>query len=269
MSYNLRNVDILDGLKDLDEHSIDLVVTSPPYNIGTKYQTYKDAKRAHEYGKWVFQWSRGIKRVLREDGNLFLNVGYTHKEPLVALQVLQEFITGGWLLQNTIHWVKSVTVRTPLGDEMSVGHFKPINSPCYLNGLHEYVFHLTPTGRTQINRLAIGVPYQDQSNAKRWKGKHTKRCRGNVWFVPYETIQRRIADRPHPATFPPELAQNCIRLAAFGDPKLIRMLDPFVGIGSSAIAAAREGVGEFTGFDIDKDYIAYAEQWLKETNPSL
>ena len=93
------------------------------------------------------------------------------------------------------------------------GHFKPINSPRFLNDCHEYVFHFTKSGRVELNRLALGVPYQDKSNIARWR--HTQgddlRCRGNTWFVPYETIQRREKERPHPATFPVQLAEWCIK----------------------------------------------------------
>jgi site-specific DNA-methyltransferase (adenine-specific) len=60
----------------------------------------------------------------------------------------------------------------------------------------------------------VGVPYADKSNIARWG--HTAgrdlHCRGNTWFIPYRTIQNRRRDRPHPATFPVELASNCIRL---------------------------------------------------------
>jgi hypothetical protein len=94
------------------------------------------------------------------------------------------------------------------------GHFKPINSPRFLNDCHEYVFHFTKSGRVELDRLALGVPYQDKSNIARWS--HTRgrdlRCRGNTWFVPYETIQSREKERPHPATFPVQLAEWCINL---------------------------------------------------------
>src|SRR5260370_25649913 len=99
----------------------------------------------------------------------------------------------------------------------SFGHFKPINSPRFLNDCHEYVFHFTKTGRVELNPLALGVPYQDKSNIARWR--HTRgsalRCRGNTWFVPYETIQTRQHERPHPATFPVQLAECAIILHAF------------------------------------------------------
>ena len=141
----------------------------------------------------------------------------------------------------------------------SYGHFKPINSKRFLNDCHEYIFHFTKTGRVEIDRLALGVPYQDKSNISRWS--HTRgsdlRCRGNTWFIPYETIQSRARERPHPATFPVQLAEWCIKL--HGVSRAHTMLDPFLGIGNSALAAQRCGVKKFIGFEIDQTYLAEAK----------
>jgi len=163
-------------------------------------------------------------------------------------------------LQNVIHWVKSVTIEDRQGEVRSYGHFKPISSKRFLNDCHEYIFHFTKTGVVEIDRLAIGVPYQDKSNIARWS--HTRggdqRCRGNTWFIPYETIQSRAKERPHPATFPVQLAEWCIKL--HGTTRVAAMLDPFLGIGNSAIAARRCGVKHFIGFEIDEEYLAEAKR---------
>ena len=146
------------------------------------------------------------------------------------------------------------------GGLKTFGHFKPINSPRFLNDCHEYVFHFTKSGRVELNRLALGVPYQDKSNIARWS--HTRgndlRCRGNTWFVPYETIQSREKERPHPATFPVQLAEWCIKL--HGASHVETMLDPFLGIGNSAVAAQRCGLKRFIGFEIDEAYLEEAKR---------
>jgi len=165
-----------------------------------------------------------------------------------------------FVLQNTIHWIKSITIKDRDGDVRSYGHFKPINSKRFLNDCHEYIFHFTKTGHVEIDRLALGVPYQDKSNIARWS--HTRgsdlRCRGDTWFIPYETIQSRARERPHPATFPVQLAEWCIKL--HGLSCVHTMLDPFLGIGNSAIAAQRCGVKKFIGFEIDERYLAEAKR---------
>ena len=128
-----------------------------------------------------------------------------------------------------------------------------------MNDCHEYVFHLTKTGDVPLDRRAAGVPYVYKSNIARWghTGGHDLRCRGNTWFIPYETIQSRKGERPHPATFPPALVELCIRL--HGKTESTRLLDPFLGIGSSAIAAQSQNISSFTGIEIDPDYLAVAK----------
>jgi site-specific DNA-methyltransferase (adenine-specific) len=173
-----------------------------------------------------------------------------------------------FVLQNTIHWIKAITIENEKGELVSRGHFKPINSPRYLNDCHEYIFHLTPEGHTPIDRLALGVPYADKSNIARWShtGGSDRRCRGNTWFIPYVTIMRREKDRPHPATFPVELATNCIRLHGLRDDLV--MLDPFLGIGNTALAARECGVAKFTGFEIDEIYLTEATRRIAATSSS-
>src|SRR5439155_8892861 len=114
-------------------------------------------------------------------------------------------------LQNTILWIKSISIERDL-ETLSYGHFKPINSSRFLNECHEYVFHFTLSGSVPLDRIAIGVPYADKTNIARWShtGGQDKRCRGNTWFIPYKTIRRRAKERPHPATFPTELAAKCV-----------------------------------------------------------
>ena len=106
------------------------------------------------------------------------------------------------------------------------------------------------------------MPYQDQSNIARWtKAADGMRCRGNTWFIPYETIQRRDRDRPHPATFPPKLPEQCLRL--HGITRIRCAMDPFTGLGSTALACARLGIPEFIGCDIDETYLAEAAARLE------
>src|SRR6185369_448645 len=78
------------------------------------------------------------------------------------------------------------------------------------------------------------------------------RCRGNTWFIPYETIQFRDRDRPHPATFPTRLPEQCLRL--HGLERIQVAMDPFTGLGSTAVACARLGVS-FIGADLDEAYL--------------
>jgi site-specific DNA-methyltransferase (adenine-specific) len=259
--FDLRLEDCLEGMTAMKAGSIDLVVTSPPYNLGVRYGKFNDRQRREAYLDWCELWGAEIRRLLSANGSFFLNLGAAPSNPMLPHELILRF-RRLFVLQNTIHWIKSITLPNDRGEEISRGHFKPIRSPRFLNDCHEYIFHLTPSGKTPLDRLALGVPYQDKSNVARWShtGGRDRRCRGNTWFIPYQTIQRRARERPHPATFPVQLAENCIRL--HGVTNVRRMLDPFLGIGNSAVAARQLGLTNFVGFEIEKSYLDLATRRL-------
>lgn len=262
---NLLQGDCLKTLPSLEEGSVDLVVTSPPYNLGIAYKSFKDTAPREEFLVWCREWAAELKRVMVDDGSFFLNVGAAPANPLMPHQLILALTDGDdplFVLQNTFHWIKSVTIENPAGEKTSAGHFKPINSKRFVNDCHEYVFHLTKTGNVPLDRRAAGVPYVDKSNIARWghTGGADLRCRGNNWFIPYETINSRDKDRPHPATFPVGLVEQCIRLHGKGSET--HLLDPFLGIGTSAVAARRMKLAAFTGIELDGYYLETARERL-------
>jgi site-specific DNA-methyltransferase (adenine-specific) len=259
--------DCLDVLARLPQGSLDAIVTSPPYNLGIRYRTYDDTMPRSRYLDWTGQWVGLAARALSEQGSLFLNVGSKPTDPWTALDVAQA-ARPHLKLQNTIHWIKSIAIekalaggRTKLEDDLAVGHYKPINSERFLHDCHEFVFHFTPKGHTPLRRQAIGVRYQDKSNVTRWRAAGGDlRCRGNTWFIPYETIQSREKDRPHPATFPPRLPEMCLRL--HGIDRIGTVADPFLGLGSTAVACAQLELN-FVGVELDKRYLEEAVERVK------
>ena len=255
-------------MSELPDDSVDLVVTSPPYNLGIDYRSYRDNSPREAFLDWCVDWSAQVMRVLRPDGSFFLNLGGSPSNPLLPHQLLLSLTTPDlFQLQNTFHWIKSISIETREHKTISAGHFKPINSQRYVNDCHEFVFHLTLSGSVKLDRRSAGVPYADKSNIRRWK--HTegndKRCRGNTWFIPYETIRSRKDQRPHPATFPPALVEQCIKLHGKG--KKTVLLDPFIGIGSSALAARNLHIATCIGFEIDEQYLETAKERLAKSEP--
>jgi len=273
--FDFHLQDCITGMARLPGESVDLVVTSPPYNLGIKYGMYSDRQDRQSYLHWCRKWAAQLRRVLKLDGSFFLNIGAAPANPMLPHEIALA-LRDLFVLQNTIHWVKSIAIAkrfsplpkqkggAPAESETTFGHFKPINSKRFLNDCHEYIFHFTKTGRVELDRLALGVPYQDKSNIARWSHTRGKdlRCRGNTWFVPYETIQSREKERPHPATFPVQLAEWCIKL--HGIARVKTMLDPFLGIGNSAAAAQRCSVRKFIGFEIDEVYLEEAKRRLDD-----
>ena len=244
--------------------SVDMIVTSPPYNINKNYRSYVDKKERNEYLSWLSEIARTSYTILKNEASFFLNVSGAPSDSLLPLEVAKAFFDSGYKLQNTIHWIKSISIEKEdlaktgsfsQSKNVSLGHFKPIISQRFLNDFHEYIFHFTKDGDVKLDKLAIGVPYQDKSNIGRWKSsKEDKRDRGNVWFIPYQTIRK---ERPHPAIFPERLPYLCIKL--HGIKKGMLVYDPFMGIGNTALACIQLNVN-FIGTEIDYGYIQSAKE---------
>jgi site-specific DNA-methyltransferase (adenine-specific) len=259
----LLHGDVLLMLKTLPDKSFDCIVTSPPYNIGKNYgNLVNDKKPMNEYLIWIKDIFHECKRVLKDDGSLFINLGYSNQYPWIAMDVAQK-LREDYVLQNQIIWVKNISIKND-----SYGHFKPINSNRYLNNTNEMIYHFTKTGDVPVERLAIGVPYVYKCNLKSRKDKEKVkpdlRCRGNTWFIPYETIQNNKTERGgHPASYPVELAETCIKLC-LGDKKG-NVLDPFIGTGTTLVAAKKLGL-EGVGIDINQNFLKFSEERLKDTS---
>lgn len=283
--------DCVEGMLALPEGSVDIVTTSPPYNLGIDYGTYQDNKPRQEYLEWLDKVFAAVKHCLKDDGHFFLNMGYSNIDPWVGMDV-GNIARRHFILQNNFTWVKSITIN-----DVTSGHFKPINSPRFANPTWEHLFHFTKSGSVPCAKLAIGVPYMwdcNIDNTGRIKGRMAKklgfkdikdfkknasqevkdkfdaelevkmanqkpkadtRCRGNSWYIPYDTIANREKHRgSHPATFPVALIEQCIK---FSGVKTGVLVDPFMGSGTSAVAAVKQGL-EYVGFDIDADYRQFA-----------
>jgi len=253
--------DCLSFMSKLKDHEIliDVIVTSPPYNMNKEYGLYKDNKERDKFLQWIQRVAEKSYHILKEDGSFFLNVGSRPIDPTFPFEVANQFRTL-YELQNTIHWIKSVSIdavdvgkNNEFHGNISIGHFKPIVSDRYLSDLHEYIFHFTKTGNLKLDKLKIGVTYQDKTNIGRWKSaKRDKRDRGNVWLISYPTIQE---GRPHPAVFPIKLPERCINLHGIKPNMLV--YDPFMGIGNTALACMRLGLN-YLGTEIDAEYIKIA-----------
>jgi site-specific DNA-methyltransferase (adenine-specific) len=252
-----------DCLKELQAtagESVDVVVTSPPYNIGVAYQSYDDNRPMNDYLEWLKGIGSEIKRVLKQDGSFFLNVGSTNVSPWIAFDVAFA-LRDIFVLQNTILWVKSLSIG-----EDTVGHFKPISSQRFLNNNHESIFHFTGSGSVTVDRLAIGVPFKDKSNIARRGHEQDRRCAGNVWFIPYKTVQSKAEKFGHPAGFPTELPARCIKLHGVTSETMV--LDPFAGTGTTLVAAASLGCRGI-GIEIDRHYAEKAaERLMTVTEPA-
>jgi len=247
--------DCLKGMRELMEPgTVNVVVTSPPYNIGAQYRSYDDNRDFETYCRWLADVMAECKRVLSEDGSIFLNLSSRPSEPFKVFQALSAVLEH-LVLQNTIHWIKSIAAPE-FG--LNVGHYKPVNSKRFVHGAHEYIFHLTKRGDVELDMLGNGCEYADKSNIGRYANQD-RRPRGNTWYIPYDTVQ---SAKLHPATFPVLLPTWCILLHGLSRTRLV--LDPFMGTGTTAVAARRLGVS-YVGFETEPEYVRLARARLRQT----
>ena len=260
-------------MEELESNSIqvDIVVTSPPYNIGKNYGTsYNDNKSRIEYLDFIDEVGQKIKKILKDNGSFFLNIGNIPSNQWITIDVAN-IMRKYFVLQNKVIWTKSISIKksdiikkissSNIPEIVSIGHYQPVKSQKYLNNCFEEIFHFTHSGNVELNKLAndFAVPYQDKSNIGRYS-ELDKRDRGNVWFIPYETIQSKD-ERCHPALFPIKLPYYCIKLHGYDQNTIV--YDPFMGIGTTAAACIDVGVN-YLGTEINREYIQIAESILNE-----
>ena len=248
--HRLIQGDCLDVLPTLAAGSVDVVVTSPPYNLGIAYRRHDDQMAEQAYLRWLLGVAEQVRRVMAPDASFFLNIAGSSTSPWLPFELIVR-LRERFVLQNHITWIKSVAVGAD-----SVGHFKPVGGQRFLHHNHEHIFHLTLTGQVKLNRLAIGVPFKDKSNIARRGHAQDLRCRGNTWFIPYETVKSRAQKFHHPSTFPIALPRWCIRLHGKQN---ATVLDPFMGTGTTLVAAALEGARGI-GIELDPAYLDIARE---------
>jgi len=288
--------DCIQWMAEQPENSIDCIVTSPPYNLGADYRIYGDSRPQQEYLDWLDHVFKELHRILRPDGHFFLNVGYSNRAPWISMDV-SNVARRHFSLQNRIVWVKSVTIGEQTHGHFkpinSNRYVTPTNEDVFhfTKGAGTRVAKLAvgvpyqdkinlQNGKRARGRIVKKMGFENYRdfNARASAQEHRAmtqelnermakigsapdlRCRGSTWFIPYPTIGNRARQRgQHPATFPIELPKMCMNLAGLGANSVV--YDPFVGTGSTLVAALQLGL-KGIGTDIDGDYLTWARKRL-------
>ena len=149
-NFKIIKQDCIKWMNDQKSKYVDCIITSPPYNLNVKYGNYDDSAPRKKYLEWLSNVAKSMKRVLKDNGQLFLNMGYSNSDPFVAMDVAQVF-RKYFILQNQFTWVKHIAVN-----DTGYGQYKPITSNRYTSATTESVFHFTKKGDVSVDRLAIG-----------------------------------------------------------------------------------------------------------------
>ena len=259
MTYQVINQDCLAWMRTQPDASIDIIVSSPPYNRGLKYNSYQDQRI--DYLEWQQNVWQEACRILKPTGHLFLNIAGNSRDPFLAYEVAK---LVPWRVQNNIVWAKAIEFKGHIYGRSTVN----INSKYVLPHGHETVWHFTHKGQTPISLTQSSVPYRPEfaeDNAKR-TGRTTHPTT-TCWHIPYETTgymgkdaKELKGDKGHPAIFPRELVRHCLRVAGAQPGQIV--YDPFGGTGTTIAVAKEMGIDGITT-EIDFDYCQFIQDRLK------
>jgi DNA modification methylase len=251
----LINSDVLDALMGVQEKSVNLVVSSPPYNIGKIYE--RDRKLTFdEYVDWQRKIAKRLSEIVTDDGSICWQVGnYIKDGAVVPLDVVfyPIFAELGLKLRNRVVW------RFNFGQNLDRRFSGRYETMLWFTRSDEYKFNLDPVRVPQIypgkrHAKAKGEKAgQPSGNPKGknpsdyWEFSAERDFRENpVWDIP--NVKAGHPEKTdHPCQFPIELAERCVAaFTAEGD----LVLDPFVGTGATVIAALKH---KRRAIGIDKD----------------
>lgn len=225
----------------ISKSSIDLIVTSPPYNVDIDYDTHDDKMTYDNYLNFSLKWMERCYDFIKDDGRFCLNIPLDknkggHQSVCADLTIIAKEI--GWKYHSTIIWNEgNISRRTAWGSWLSASApyvIAPVEVIIIL-----YKKRWKKTSGTRINNIS-------KNEFMAWTN--------GLWSFTGES-KKRIG---HPAPFPVELPRRCIKLFSFVDDKI---LDPFMGSGTTLIAAhisGRKGIG----IDIDEGYCELAKNRL-------
>lgn len=226
---------------DLQDESIHLMVTSPPYNVGKDYD--EDLTLA-EYLSFLMSVWKEVYRVLVPGGRACINVANLGRRPYIPLNasIAAAMIDIGFLMRGEIIWQKG----SSSGTSTAWGSWMSPSNPT-LRDTHEYiqVYSKGGFGRRTLSERQSTIT-KDQFL------EYTK----SVWAFPSESAKRV----GHPAPFPVELPYRLIQLYTYEDEVV---LDPFMGSGQTAIAALQSR-RHYVGYEIDPTYVELATKRIHD-----
>ena len=262
LEYSIENGDCLKVLKKYDDEKFDLIITSPPYNIGKSYETKTSIE---EYLETQEEIIIELIRVLSDKGSICWQVGnYVDKGEVFPLDIYyyQIFKRLGLKLRNRIIW--------------HFGH--GLHASNRFSGRYETILWFSKTDNYIFNLDDVRVPAK-YPGKRHFKGPNKGKLSGNpkgknpsdIWEIVLKDWENELWNIPnvksnhpekttHPCQYPIELVERCV-LALTNENSWV--LDPFNGVGSAVIASLKNDRNAI-GIDRDKEYCKIAKNRIEE-----
>lgn len=240
----LINGDCLDCLREIDDNSVALIVTSPPYNVGKNYMVVSDRKEYFSYLEFTRKWLVECYRILVPGGRIAINLPSSVLQSsnsrvfYMSLDYVLIMREIGFLDREWIGWIKMPKGEVA-GKSTTWGSWRSPSCP-YCRDAMEYIIVMDKISHKRMDKSG----YNDISS------EEFLMYSTNCWYIQPET------DRTHPAPFPIELPYRLIKFYTWKDDIV---LDPFVGSGSTLIASLLSG-RRAIGIEINEDFCKLAEK---------
>ena len=252
---HIYNINCLEGLKQIDDNSINFIITSPPYNIGKEYD---DNLNLNEYKNQQAEIIKECVRILKKTGSICWQVGtYVKNKKRIPLDIylFNIFMDLNLKFQNRIIWT------------FEFG----LHSTYRFSGRYETVLWFTKSNDYIFNLDDVRIP-QKYPRKKHFKGtkKGEYSCNplgknpGDVWYIK-NVVHNHPEKTEHPCQFPEELIKRLV-LALSNDNDIV--LDPFMGSGTTA-KVAKELNRNYIGFELEEKYVDIANERLKSVQKVL
>ena len=235
-----------EDMDELPDCSVHLMVTSPPYNVG---KDYDDNLSLGEYMDLLGAVFQETYRVLVPGGRAAVNIANVGRKPYISLnsEIIRIMQDVGFMMRGEIIWDKGASA----GASCAWGSWKSASNPV-LRDTHEYIMVFAKDVFARKN------PSNRQDTITRDEFlEFTK----SVWRFPTESAKKV----KHPAPFPVELPRRIIQLYTFEGEVV---LDPFMGVGTTAIAALASN-RKYVGYDISEEYCSLALERIKAETGQL
>jgi len=262
LNYSIENGDCLKVLKKYEDEKFDLIITSPPYNIGKSYETKTTIEQYLETQEEIIQ---ELIRTLSENGSICWQVGnFVDKGEVYPLDIFyyQIFKKHGLKLRNRIIW--------------HFGH--GLHASNRFSGRYETILWFTKSDKYIFNLDDVRVPAK-YPGKRHFKGPNKGKLSGNpkgknpsdIWEIVVKDWENELWNIPnvksnhpektsHPCQYPVELVERCVLALTNKDSWV---LDPFNGVGSAVIAALKNERNAI-GIDQEKEYCKIAKDRIKE-----
>jgi DNA modification methylase len=230
-----------EAMAEIPDHSVHLMVTSPPYNVG---KDYDQDLTLEDYLGFLHRVWQEVHRVLVPGGRACINIANLGRKPYIPLHssIVQDMARIGFLMRGEIIWNKaaSASPSTAWGSWCSPGN------PT-LRDVHEYISIFSKAGfsRQNLHKRRATVTRDEFLELTK-----------SVWTFPAV----RAKQVGHPAPFPVELPYRLIQLYTYEGEVI---LDPFMGSGQTALAAL-QGNRHYLGYEIEPEYVHLAEKRVKQ-----